>query len=81
MPGFDVMGWYAFAAPAKTPPEIVRKINADTRAALREPAVKKRLEDIGVGIVGSTPEEMGALIRSEMAKWEPIIRAAGISPA
>ena len=80
VPGFDVMGWYAFAAPAKTPNEIVRKINADTLTALREPAVKARLEGLGVGVVGSTPEEMAALIRTEMAKWEPIIKAAGISP-
>lgn len=81
VPGFDVMGWYGLAAPAKTPPEIIRKINADTLTALAEPAVKKRLEDVGVGIVGSSPEEMAALIRAEMAKWEPIIKAAGISPA
>ena len=81
LPGFDVVGWYGLAAPAKTPPEIVRKINADAVTALREPAVKKRLEDVGVGVVGSSPEEMTALIRVEMAKWEPIIKAAGISPA
>jgi tripartite-type tricarboxylate transporter receptor subunit TctC len=80
-PGFDVMGWYAFAAPARTPLEILRKINADTRTALADPKVKKRLEDLGVGIVGSTPEEMATLIRAEMEKWGPIIKAAGISPA
>jgi len=80
LPGFDVTGWYALAAPAKTPPEIVRRISADTLAALRDPLVKKRLEDVGVGIVGSTPDEMAALIRAEMAKWQPIIKAAGISP-
>jgi tripartite-type tricarboxylate transporter receptor subunit TctC len=80
VPGFDVVGWYGFAAPAKTPPEIVHKISVDTLTALREPAVKKRLEDFGVGPVGSTPEEMAALMRVEMAKWEPIIKAAGIAP-
>ncbi|HEX2216688.1 MAG TPA: tripartite tricarboxylate transporter substrate binding protein [Xanthobacteraceae bacterium] len=80
VPGFDVVGWYGLAAPAKAPPEIVRKINTDVVAVLNEPAVKKRLEDLGVGVVGSTPEEMAALIRAETAKWEPIIKAAGISP-
>jgi len=80
LPGFDVTGWYALAAPAKTPPEVVRRISADTLAALRDPLVKKRLEDVGVGIIGSTPDEMAALIRAEMAKWQPIIKAAGISP-
>jgi tripartite-type tricarboxylate transporter receptor subunit TctC len=78
LPGFDVTGWYGLAAPIKTPPEIVRRINADVVAALREPAVRTRLEDLGVGIVGSTPEQMAALIRAEIAKWEPVIKAAGI---
>jgi tripartite-type tricarboxylate transporter receptor subunit TctC len=81
VPGFDVMGWYGLAAPAKTPPEIVRKINADALTVLAEPAIRKRLEDLGEGVVGSTPEAMGQLIRDEMTKWEPIIKAAGISPA
>jgi tripartite-type tricarboxylate transporter receptor subunit TctC len=79
LPGFDVTGWYGLAAPARTQPEIVRRINADVVAALREPAVRARLEDLGVGIVGSTPEQMAALIRAEIAKWEPIIKAAGIT--
>ncbi len=79
LPGFEVVGWYAFAAPAKTPAEIVQKISADTRAALQEPRLKKRLEDLGVGVVGSSAEEMAARIRAEMVKWEPIIKAAGIS--
>ena len=79
MPGFDVTGWYALAAPARTPNEIVLRISADTLAALREPTVKKRLEDLGVGIIGSTAAQMAALIRTEMRKWEPIIRAAGIA--
>ena len=78
VPGFDVTGWYAFAAPAKTPPEIVRKINADVVSVLHEPATKKRIEDLGIGVVASTPEEMGALLRAELAKWEPIIKEAGI---
>jgi tripartite-type tricarboxylate transporter receptor subunit TctC len=80
VPGFEVMGWYALAAPAKTPPEIVRKISADMLTALREPAVRQRLETLGVGVIGSTPDEMAARMRAEMAKWEPIIKAAGISP-
>jgi tripartite-type tricarboxylate transporter receptor subunit TctC len=78
LPGFDVVGWYGLAAPVKTPAEIVRRINADVLVALREPAVRTRLEDLGVGIVGSTPEAMAAHIRADSAKWEPIIKAAGI---
>jgi tripartite-type tricarboxylate transporter receptor subunit TctC len=78
LPGFEVMGWYGLLAPVKTPPEIVRKMNADVVAVLRDPAVKKRVEDLGVGVVASSPEEMGALLRADIAKWEPIIKSAGI---
>lgn len=80
VPGFDVTGWYALAAPAKTAPEIVRKMSADAVAAVRDPAVKQRLEFLGVGVIGSTAEEMAALLQSETERWGPIIKAAGIVP-
>jgi tripartite-type tricarboxylate transporter receptor subunit TctC len=79
LPGFDVPGWYAFFVPAKTPAEIVRKMHADTAAVLAEPAIKKRLEDLGLFVIGSTPEELGQYLKAEMDKWGPIIREAGIS--
>jgi tripartite-type tricarboxylate transporter receptor subunit TctC len=78
VPGFDVSSWYAFFAPAKTPPEIIRKASADTLAALNVPATRARLEDLGVVVIGSTPERLGAHLRSEMDKWGPVIREAGI---
>ena len=70
--------WYALFAPAKTPPEVIRKANADTRAALAVPATRARLEDLGVVVIGSSPEDLGAHLRSEMDKWGPVIREAGI---
>jgi tripartite-type tricarboxylate transporter receptor subunit TctC len=79
LPGFDVSGWYALFAPAKTPPEIVRKMYADTAAALAEPTTKQRLEDLGLFVVGSTPEELGRFHKAEMDKWAPVIKEAGIS--
>jgi tripartite-type tricarboxylate transporter receptor subunit TctC len=78
VPGFDVAAWYAFFAPAKTPPEIVNKLNADTVAILREPAVIAALEKAGVAVVGSTPAELGRLLKSEIDLWGPVIKAAGI---
>jgi tripartite-type tricarboxylate transporter receptor subunit TctC len=78
VPGFDVSAWYAFFAPAKTPPEIVRKLHADTVAVLADPAVKNALEQVGVAVVGSTPEELGKHLRAETDLWGPVIRAAGI---
>jgi tripartite-type tricarboxylate transporter receptor subunit TctC len=79
LPGFDVAGWYAFFVPARTPAEIVRKMHADTAAVLAEPATRGRLEQLGLFVVGSTPEELGRFHKAEMAKWQPLIKEAGIS--
>jgi tripartite-type tricarboxylate transporter receptor subunit TctC len=78
LPGFDVSGWYAFFVPAKTPSEIVKKMHADTAAALADPAIKGRLEQLGLFVVGSTPEQLQAFLKSEMGKWGPLIKEAGI---
>jgi tripartite-type tricarboxylate transporter receptor subunit TctC len=78
VPGFDVVSWFAFFVPAKTPPEIVAKINADTNAALVDPAVKARFEDLGAVPKGSTQAELAAFLQSETDKWGPVIRDAEI---
>ena len=77
--GFDVAGWYAFFVPASTPAAIVRKIYADTAAALADPTIKGRLEQLGLFVIGSTPGELGQFLKSEMDKWGPVIKDAGIS--
>jgi len=79
VPGFDVSSWYGFFAPAKTPPEIVRKMHADTVAALADPTTKSRLEQLGVVVIGSTPGELAAYLKSEIDKWGPVIKEAGIT--
>jgi tripartite-type tricarboxylate transporter receptor subunit TctC len=78
LPGFDVTSWYALFAPIKTPADIVKKIHADTAAILAEPAIKTRLEQVGVEVVASTSAELGARLKTETAQWGPIIKAAGI---
>jgi tripartite-type tricarboxylate transporter receptor subunit TctC len=78
VPGYDTSSWFAFFVPAKTPSEIVRKMHADTVAALAEPAIKAKLDQLGVMVVGSTPEELGAHLKTEMEKWAPVIKAANI---
>ena len=80
VPGFDVSSWYALFVPAKTPIGIVRKLHADTVAVLAEPAVKTKLERVGVMVVGSTPEQLAAQLKSETELWGPVIKAAGIKP-
>jgi tripartite-type tricarboxylate transporter receptor subunit TctC len=79
VPGFDVSSWYALFVPAKTPPEIIARLNAATVTAISDPAVKARFEPLGVVVESSTPQGLAALLRSEIDKWGPIIKAAGIS--
>jgi tripartite-type tricarboxylate transporter receptor subunit TctC len=78
VPGFDVVSWFAFFVPVKTPPEVVARINADTNAALVYPAVKSRFEDLGAVPKGSTSAELAAFLQSEIGKWGPVIKDAQI---
>ena len=78
LPGFDVTGWYALLAPAETPQAIVAKVQADTAAALRAPAVSSRLSGEGAEPVGSTPEQLSKFMAIETQKWAKVVKAAGI---
>jgi tripartite-type tricarboxylate transporter receptor subunit TctC len=78
VPGFDVFSWFGFFVPAKTPQDIIAKINADTRDALVYPQVKTRFEELGADPKGSTPAELAAFLQSEIDKWGPVIRDAQI---
>jgi tripartite-type tricarboxylate transporter receptor subunit TctC len=78
VPGFDVFSWFGFFVPAKTPPEVIAKINADTNAALAHASVKTRFEQLGAVPKGSTPEALAAFLKSETDKWGPVIRDARI---
>jgi tripartite-type tricarboxylate transporter receptor subunit TctC len=78
VPGYDTSSWFAFFVPAKTPPEIIRKMHADTVAALAEPQVRAKLDALGVVVVGSTPEQLGTHLKAEMERWAPVIKAANI---
>lgn len=79
VPTVDVPGWYSFFVPAKTPAEIVRRMTADTIKVLAEPGIKARLEDLGLRVIGSTAEQLDQSFKADMAKWGPLIKAAGIS--
>jgi len=78
LPGFELLGWNALFMPARTPADIIAKVHRDTVAALAHPAVRPKLEEIGVEVTTSTPAELAAYLQSEMAKWGPIIRQIGI---
>jgi tripartite-type tricarboxylate transporter receptor subunit TctC len=76
--GYDVTAWQALFAPAKTPRAIVRKISADTNAALADPAIKGKLAQTGYVAEGSSPAELEQLLKSEIAKWSAVIKSMGI---
>jgi tripartite-type tricarboxylate transporter receptor subunit TctC len=77
--GFDVTGWFAFFVPARTSRSIVEKAHIDTVTALNDPTVKLKLENIGMLAVGSTPEELAALLTAETEKWSAVIKQANIA--
>ena len=79
--GVEVSSWGAFLVPAKTPPEIVRKIHDDTVAVLAQPSVRLKLEQNGAVIVGSTQQELLSFMRAETDKWGQVIAAANIHRA
>ncbi len=77
-PGFDAYTWWALVAPAKTPPDIVARLNQETRKAIANPKFQERLEQVGGQVTGSTPAELAAFIKDDRAKWGRIIQEAGI---
>jgi tripartite-type tricarboxylate transporter receptor subunit TctC len=83
LPGFHVLLWSALWVPKGTPKDVIAKLNAAVVEALADPAVKKRLGDVGVDIPAReqlTPEVLRALQKSEAAKWWPVIKAANVKP-
>ena len=75
--GFDATTWHGLVAPSKTPREVVVRLHKATVEALNDPAVRKSLVDLGVDIVGNTPEEFAAYIKAEIPKWTAIVKASG----
>lgn len=80
VPGYQFVAWCALFVPARTPRDIVDKLNAAMQAALRQPDVKKRLADLGFEIAASTPDELGAYLRQEYKRTGDLIAGAGIKP-
>ena len=76
VPGFEVTGWYGICTQSKVPQPILAKLNQDLHKVLNGPALRKRLEDQGVEVKPSTPEEFLAHVRKEIAKWTQVVRDA-----
>src|SRR5262249_21796985 len=78
VPSYEVSSWHGLFVPARTPPEIVKKMSVDAIAALADPVVKSKLEQAGYMVVGSSPDELQTLLKSEVDKWSAVIKTVGI---
>src|SRR5580765_157571 len=78
IPGMDVRLWFGLFAPAKTPKSIVAKLNREIGDILRAPETQETFLKQGVAAAPGTPEELGDWVKTELARWTPVIQAAGI---
>ncbi|MCC7486697.1 MAG: tripartite tricarboxylate transporter substrate binding protein [Burkholderiales bacterium] len=78
VPGYDLSVWYGVAAPARTPREVVQKLNSELLRVLADPEYRQRIEAEGIEPIGSTPEQLGDYIKSETAKWAKVVRESGV---
>ena len=79
VPGYDSGVWYGMLAPRGTPREIVNKLNEEFRKVLADPGIRSFLTKSGVDPDGGSPDELGKYMRSELAKWAKVIKAANIT--
>jgi tripartite-type tricarboxylate transporter receptor subunit TctC len=80
VPGYEVTGWNALFAPAGTPAPIINKLNQLVRQGLANPDSRAVMGAQGLDATPSTPQDLGELVRAELAKWSKVIKAAGIKP-
>jgi tripartite-type tricarboxylate transporter receptor subunit TctC len=75
---FDVVTWNGFFVPARTPTDVIAVLNAASRSVLQDPELGRRLLDLGLEPLPSTPEELGGRMAAEVARWARVIEDAGI---
>jgi tripartite-type tricarboxylate transporter receptor subunit TctC len=76
--GMAIDSWFGFMAPSRTPPAAIAALNAAFARALENPAVRSRMAELGAAPLGGTPEQMGAHVRAEVARWAEVVRRQGI---
>lgn len=77
LPGFVVEAWYGILAPAGTPKALVERLSRDINEAMAHPETRERIVSLGYDVLGSTPEQFDAHIRSEVARWGKVVRDSG----
>jgi tripartite-type tricarboxylate transporter receptor subunit TctC len=78
LPGYEFVAWFALVAPKGTPREVIATLNEHVRKAMSTPGTVKRLEQDALEVVGSSPEELAATLRSELKKWATVIKERGM---
>jgi len=78
LPGYDFSSWYGLMVPAGTPQPVIGRLHDETVKALKLPDLQQRLASEGCDAVGSTPEQLAAYIKSEMARWAKVVKASGM---
>ena len=81
LPGYELLGWYGLLAPLKTPPELIRKINAEATRIANLPDIQEKLIAAGAEAMPSAPQEFAKLLVHETAKWSKVLGEANIRPA
>ena len=79
MPGFEVGAWQGLMVPANTPRPVIQRLNAEVMKALQSPEVRQKLALQGVEPLGSSPEEYAVYIKEEIARWDRVVKQAGLS--
>ena len=77
LPGFEVNNWVGLFAPAGTPMDIVRRLNAETDKFMRSKEIETRLTNEGARFIPMTPEQFGEFVKAEISKWAPVVKASG----
>jgi tripartite-type tricarboxylate transporter receptor subunit TctC len=79
LPGYQAYAWYGLVGPAGMPKEVVARLNAEAVKAAHSKAFRSRMEPLGFEITTGSPEKMAEMLKADMARWAPVIKAAGVT--
>ena len=77
LPGFEIGSWQGVFAPAGTPPDIVKRLNAEIVKILNLPDVREKLAALGAELAGNSPEEFAVMVKAEVVKWAEVVKKSG----
>ena len=80
LPGYEATTWYCLMAPARTPADVIARLSAEIAQALKRSDVLQRFTSTDLSATPSTPEQLAAFLRSEIAKWGKVVKASGMRP-